>query len=279
MDIQNENKELLAFVSETKHPLKPMNKLVLPAMEFGGRIFAAGEHRVKSEFPCIHYVLDGKCPYNENCNNSPDEVRCKDYYFQVIKKLQNESPFRPLPQNKQQVLALQEQQRSYVMSLSQNLDLLKVVFCTGVVHFKDSTIDVFKMLLDSGALHSNYISEEFLYEHHSKSFHIMEDVDELVILADASKTCQITKKIRLVLTVNSGLQGIKNVTFSSFYSVLPGLKHDIIVGLPSLLGDLIDLYAARILSVKNMRPSIPMVSESIHSISTVTKVKPASKFK
>jgi hypothetical protein len=37
------------------------------------------------------------------------------------------------------------------------------------------------MLLDSGALHGNYISEEFLYENHTKLFHIMEDVDELVI--------------------------------------------------------------------------------------------------
>lgn len=115
------------------------------------------------------------------------------------------------------------------MSLSQNVDLVKAVFCTGVVHFKDSTIDIFKMLSDSGALHGNYISEEFLYEHNSKLFHIMEDVDdELVILADTSKTCQIIKKIRLILTVNSGL---KDVTFFSFYSVLPGLKHDIIVGL------------------------------------------------
>lgn len=52
------------------------------------------------------------------------------------------------------------------------------------------------MLLDSGALHGNYISEEFLYQHHAKLFYIMEAVDELVILADASKTCQITKKIR-----------------------------------------------------------------------------------
>lgn len=76
-----------------------------------------------------------------------------------------------------------------------------------------------------------------------------------------------------MLTVNSRLQGVKDVTFSSFYSVLPGLNNDIIVGLPTLLCELIDLYVARILSANTLRPSVQMVSESIHSISTVSKVK------
>lgn len=93
-----------------------------------------------------------------------------------------------------------------------------------------------------------------------------------MILADASKSCQITKKIRLVLTVNSGLEGVKDFSFSSFYSVLPGLKHDIIIGLPTLLCESIDLYVA-------LRAPDQMVSESIHSISAVTKVKPATKSK
>jgi hypothetical protein len=165
--------------------------------------------------------------------------------------LQTESPFRPPPQNKQQVLAVHEEQRTYVLSLSQNVDIVRVVFCTGMVHFNNSGIDIFKMLLDSGALHGSYISEDFLHKHHAKLFPIMEDANELVILADSSKSCQITKKVRLVLTVNSGLEGVSDVTFSCVYSVLPGLKHDIIIGLPTLLGELIDLYVARILSQLN----------------------------
>ena len=256
-----------------------MTKITSPSMGAGGRILAPGERRMKSDFPCIRQVLDGKCPYNEHCNNSHDEGRCKEYYYQVIKKLQNESPFRPPPQVKQQVLALQEQQRSYVLSLSQNVDLVRVVFCTGMVHFMDSAIDIFKMLLDSGALHGSYISEDFLYKHHSKLFPIMEDANELVILADASKSCTITKRVRLMLTVNSGLEGVNDVTFSCVYSVLPGLKHDIIIGLPTLLCELIDLYVARILSAKIHKLPLQLMTESVHSISTVTKAKGPPKTK
>ncbi len=46
-----------------------------------------------------------------------------------------------------------------------------------MVHFDTSAINIFKMLLDSGALHGSYISEDFLYKHHSNLFPIMEDAD------------------------------------------------------------------------------------------------------
>jgi hypothetical protein len=48
------------------------------------------------------------------------------------------------------------------MSLSQNVDMVKVVFPTrSTVYLKNKTVDAYKMLLDSGALHANYVSEAF----------------------------------------------------------------------------------------------------------------------
>jgi hypothetical protein len=79
--------------------------------------------------------------------------------------LQNESPIRPAAQVKQQVSALTEELNSHVMSLSKNVDVVKVVFCTGLIMLSHKTIMVHKILLDSGALHGNYISDTFLHTH------------------------------------------------------------------------------------------------------------------
>lgn len=57
-----------------------------------------------------------------------------------------------------------EEQQTYLMSLSKNVDVVKIVFCTGLVYVQNTTISVLKILLDSGALHENYVFLSFLHK-------------------------------------------------------------------------------------------------------------------
>jgi hypothetical protein len=81
----------------------------------------------------------------------------------------------------------------------------------------------------------------------------------------------VSKKIRLVMRIHSGLVGCNNVTFSGVFSVLTGLKHDLIIGLPALVSDLVDLFVARILSLKGSALSSTQVTDSVHNLMVVTK--------
>jgi hypothetical protein len=160
------------------------------------------------------------------------------------------------------------------MSLSKNVDVVKVVFCTGLIMLSQKTIMVHKIQLDSGALHGNYISDSFLHTHGDRLYSLMEHTDELIILADASKSCHVSKKVKLVIRVHAGLVGCNDVTFSGVFSVLTGLKHDLIIGLPTLVSDLVDLFVARILSLKGNIPSSTPTPENVHNLMVLSKGAP-----
>lgn len=169
------------FAAETHQPLKLMVKINPPTMRANKKLYVPGEKKSPGDLPCIRYVIDGKCPFLNDCKNShDDECRCREYYYQIIKKLQNESPVRPPLQNKQQNYMLCEEQKTYLMSFSKNVDIAKVVFCTGLIYIQNQIISVYKILLDSGALHGNYVSLAFLHEHGSLLYYVMEDADETI---------------------------------------------------------------------------------------------------
>jgi hypothetical protein len=90
---------------------------------------------------------------------------------------------------------------------SKNVDVVKVVFCTGSIDLAHTKIPVARILLDSDALHGNYLSENFLHKNGGFLYHLMEDTEEVIILADSTKKCQVTKKISLQIWVFSGLHG------------------------------------------------------------------------
>ncbi len=129
-----------------------MTRISPPFIGANKKLYVPGEKRSSEDFPCIRFVIDGRCPFGNDCKNSHDEGRCRDYYYQIIKKLQNEPPVRPAAQNKQQISALMEELNSHVMSLSKNVDVVKVVFCTGLIMLSHKTIMVYKILLDSGVM-------------------------------------------------------------------------------------------------------------------------------
>lgn len=83
----------------------------------------------------------------------------------------------------------------------------------------------------------------------------------------------------MVLKIESGIQGCDDVTFSGTYSVLPGLKHDLIIGLPTLLNELLELFIARIRSAKGQFPLSYIISDQVHSISTIKEGSVISKSK
>ena len=63
--------------------------------------------------------------FGEMCKNSHDEAKCREYYHTIVKKLQKESPVRPVSQ-KMQVGICEAQQ--YVLALSKKMDVVKAVF-------------------------------------------------------------------------------------------------------------------------------------------------------
>jgi hypothetical protein len=132
-------------------------------------------------------------------------------------------------------------------------------------------IPVVKILLDSGALHGNYISDSFLHSYGDSLYELMEHSDELIVLADASKSCHVSKKLRLVVRVHAGIDGCEDVTFCSVYSVLPGLKHDIIVCLPSLVNEVMEIFIARIRSLKGSVSAHSLELDIVHNVMVLDK--------
>lgn len=155
---------------------------------------------------------------------------------------------RPSPQNIQ--ISVCEDKQRFVLFLSKNVDVVKAVFCLGTIMLKKFLLPVPKILFDSGVLHGNFMSEQFLHKNETYLYGLMEDTDELIILADATKKCQVTKKMKLKMRVFSGLPGFPNEDLSATFSILPGLKHDLIFGLPTLMKELTDIFIARLQAVK-----------------------------
>lgn len=80
-------------------------------------------------------------------------------------------------------------------------------------------------------------------------------------MADQSKSCHVLKQVKLVIKINLEIDDCSNVTFYSVFSVLSGLKHNLIIGLPTLVTDLVDIFV-RIKSIGNSNPVY--AAESIH---------------
>lgn len=53
----------------------------------------------------------------------------------------------------------------------------------------------------------------FLHEHGSDLNLLMKDADETFFLSDQSKSCHVSKKLKMVLKINSGVKGCSDVTF------------------------------------------------------------------
>ncbi len=132
------------------------------------------------------------------------------------------------------------------------MDVVKAVFCSGYVDLRTSRIPIGRILLDSGALHGNYVSENFLHANGGQLYHLMEDADEVIVMADSTMKSQITKQITLRICVQSGLNDFPSQLLLVTFSILANLKHDMILGLPPvLMKELTEFFIARLQHAKH----------------------------
>ncbi len=83
--LDDEKSALLNFAAETYQPLKPIVQISPLAMGASKKLYVPGKKKSFGYYPCIRHVIDGKCPFGNECKNLHDEGRCREYYFQVIK--------------------------------------------------------------------------------------------------------------------------------------------------------------------------------------------------
>lgn len=119
--------------------------------------------------------------------------------------------------------------------------LYKAVHRDGKVITPDgSQIPVEQALFDSGALHGNYISSQFVRKHRKKLKDYRINLKANVVLADNKTRVAIEEAYFLSLEFTDD-SGEKHVGTALFW-VLPTCKTDMIVGLPGILRSFSSLF-------------------------------------
>jgi hypothetical protein len=136
--------------------------------------------------------------------------------------------------------------------------LVESVFHGGTLIIPGSKDLPFKALLDSGALHSSYMSKEF---HHSnfnalKSFNM--STSGSVTLADNVTRVPIQDKvdIRVCMTDVTG----RKYEFSDVFSVID-CAHDLILGLPTIVFHILPLFTESLYRIREKMQSITQISD------------------
>ena len=101
-----------------------------------------------------------------------------------------------------------------------------------------------RVLWDSGALHGNYISKRFLDANYPFLKAMVSVVDSAVTLADNKTSLRITQEVEIPLLLGA-MDGSPAVTCVATFSVIE-CGADIILGLPSLVGQVSELFIAMI---------------------------------
>ena len=116
------------------------------------------------------------------------------------------------------------------------------------------TIDV-KVLFDSGALHSSYMSKKFVNENRVQLKKFIYPVDSSVRLGDSHTTCMI-EEVVIILILFDDAQAL--VSFYVFDTEIP-----VILGLPDIARHFIEIFFAIMSSVRE-----ELVDEDQHDVST-----------
>ena len=143
--------------------------------------------------------------------------------------------------------------------LSSTEKVVQAVFHQGSINLPGSksgkeTKLFFSALLDSGALHSSYMSKNYHRLHWNVLEPFTERCEALVTMADNLTTARIRNRVSLEVTI-LGPSG-EAFTFRDSYAVID-CAHDLIIGLPSIVNNVLPLFTESLfLAQKNtQKPS------------------------
>ena len=167
--------------------------------------------------------------------------------------------------------------QSLLMQLASATSVTSTELCrpfirTGTILTSDGTFPIHfnRFLLDTGAQGSNFISEEaylLLPKSHRQN---IRNTDKVVRLGDARHL-----SVQLEVQLHTSIFDSRKVPHSHtlWYSVLPTLSHDIIIGLIDLIGPYYDifedaLHQSRIISINyDLGSHIPSLTDKVKHLS------------
>jgi len=113
------------------------------------------------------------------------------------------------------------------------------VHIDGKIDLMSSSIPVTDVLMDSGALQSNYMSEKFFRRHYALLKPYAREVRETVVLGDTKTSKAITQSVRLPMKFQD--KDGKYHSFTCSFSIFD-TEMDMILGLPCLLTDMREIF-------------------------------------
>ena len=130
--------------------------------------------------------------------------------------------------------------------------IVQSVFHEGSILLKNDKTLPFKALLDSGALQSSYMSKDYHRLHWDVLQPFTERCEQTVTMADNVTKYQIRNRV----VVNTSMSDSSGhvYTFSDSYAVIDS-AHDIIIGLPSLVHNVLPLFTDALYAVREKTSS------------------------
>ena len=138
---------------------------------------------------------------------------------------------------------------------------------SGMILFNGVRVCVSKILLDSGAIHSSYISKNLVDSNRDVWDGAIRKVDGKVTLGDNSTTVSVDETVTLELELIN-LEGKSFICAVDFCVwVMPGL--DVILGLPDILDGYLDIFVDILESSRRSRrkQDIPIRSSRVQLLS------------
>jgi hypothetical protein len=131
-------------------------------------------------------------------------------------------------------------------------NVVDAVFHSGELVLPKDVRLPFKALLDTGALHSSYMSKDFHRLHWDLLEPFTERCEAVVKMADNLTTAKIRNLVVITATM-TGPCGIV-YEFKDKYNVID-CAHDIILGLPSIVGNVLPLLTSSLTAAKGQASS------------------------
>ena len=111
--------------------------------------------------------------------------------------------------------------------------LYSAVYNEGRIVLPTRVLAVDKILFDTGALQSSYISKTFVNKYRHLLYEFISEEDIQVVMADSQSTQNITEKIVLDLEFVDGQQAIHNKKIT--LHIFEMSNNNFIIGLPDIL--------------------------------------------
>lgn len=111
--------------------------------------------------------------------------------------------------------------------------LLRAVYTSGSILLENKTFEVSKVLFDSGAIHSSYISKIFIDKHKTYFSNLLQWQPKILTLADNQTQSHTTHCIRLEMEFLDP----DNISHRGYvkFNVFDMAANDMIIGLPDIL--------------------------------------------